>query len=464
MIKDIKELKESLSDKTKRMRPDANSDTPRVIELIQEINALKNQVQQLEQRVAVLEQQQEQQQAQPNSNWAARVTRLEEMLLMMETWESRLATLEGNPSTQAPWYRRISFSTTKKIRQTPWPKFSDYLKFCFLLLWRGIMFCFDLIRAFCIFVYHKLGLKKTVIACMFLIALISILWGQPWKMLQPGQQQKTGRLVTFDDPTPKNHRTDFSSSSSIPTFHGSTPEEEAKYWVNMSQSPDTEKQLQAIPQLERLNTETAQRRLTQMLLPSKATEVRVAAAKALTVARQYAPACDALVNIISNQQNDLELKMQAVQTLGIIGTSKEALMILDMAKNTSLDENLRMYCVHSVDAIGSGRCAAELVPLLKDSNAYIREATAAALGNFNYPGAATDLLDCMKQETEGVAKVAMIRALGKIDMKANLIATDLLSYYPHTIPVYQEEISKALKQLSPHVSIELQEQIAQLSN
>lgn len=472
MIKEIKGLKEI--DKTRKILPDAtNSNTKPTTEPMLE---LQNQIQQLEQRIASLEQILYQQ------NFSARITQLEENQLLVETWEKRLATLEANNHSQISWPKQV----WQKISQTKfisWSKIFKFLKYIFFVLLHGLIYSCSAIKKVVIFAYRQLGLKKAIAVSAIFLVVIGILYWQPWQYIQgaknqtPDNQTATStnhsgpsRVISFDDPTTNGnipqpiHNTDFSTSNTTNTDSNTELDEDnLKNWISVSQSPDDDKQLQAILELAKMDHEKAYRRLTQMLQPSKSIEVRIAAAKALTSAKQYQPACDALANILNNSQSELELKIEVAETLGKIGSSKDALVLMQVAKKTEQDENLRMICIHGIDSISARNCAPDLIVLLNDSSPLIREAAAGALGSLQYPNAANELISCMKQEQESMVKIASIRALGNIDMKANLIAKELLAYYPETDSVYQEEIRKSLQRLNKYItSPELREQISLL--
>ncbi len=449
-------------------------------------------IQQLENKVKELEQE-----------LAAYKTRLAEsntlLLEMQEQQRKQAMHTEQDQSAPSVWpiivlkWQQVREFTRAKVNACKKQRIANvlivYSQQLFHWIWVGLIWGIKLLwkwlKKFVLWLriqlpilYQYLGFKKTCgIGLAICLGLILLIW-QPWHSksaeIKPGEtfhgkpvvypnKPGSSEVISFPlpqiDPAPKQMPESTSTTHSDFTQQRELPE--ITQWIEVSQSSDINRRMQAAEELGKLGTPAASALLK--LLADPEPQVRHITIQALGNVGSHPPSREALAHLVENEQEPIAHRRDAALSLGKIGTSNEVFTLIQVAKESQQDEELRANAIYALVQIGDANVVSQLIHLLEDQSALVREASAKALGHFSSPFAIEGLLRLLQNEEEYPVQVAVIQALGNISMKANTSVPALLIAYERTKTILlKKEIEQSIQKLKPNCSPELQGKIAEI--
>lgn len=398
----------------------------------------------------------------------------------VQNLEERLLALETKKSHTGEKWKIIRDASVLKCK-----KFSSFSKekmypnakvFFFAILQKfshGFAWMFGMAKA----KSKQFGYAKTACCCGLFLGMVVLLYIQPWKQ-SAIEKSETACNKKVDNPSPQVSFTrTFEEKQETrlqqdPYVYQKEPVETKKQppqfspegerdglplisvLIQKSQEGDLSHRFQAIEELGKMNSPSANRQLCNLMKDSNI-DIRWYSLRTLGNTKGDRSSLLALFEILYDKKENIEFRREALRSIASLGnkfvefTSSEKKALLEMLLDTSCDEELRSNAAYVLSSIGYASISGKIVPLLKDPSSLVREMVAYTLGSFSYPNADGELIEMMKSDESVQVRLAAVQALSKINIKVGNIAPQLFEQWKNeTEDCVKKEIKESLKRLS----------------
>ena len=382
--------------------------------------------------------------------------RIEELTNQIQTLEKKMAELESKKFKNKKFFNKIRI----------------FFALLCKLIWKGLIIAKNFIKPIIKFLVKKTKLKRDlpILAGIILcIAIISFLWEDKARKIVNNKSEPTTNQQKY------SHYNKFESYNNKPSYIGgsvvhsnmnysnaNTPPSISKL-IEKSKSNDVENRILAAQSLANVTSPLAAKYIVN-LLNDKDDKVQWYAIKALRGFSDYNPGIKKIKEIIRDKSQSLANRREAVTTLGEIGTVKETSFLLSIARFSN-DLDLKANALSSLGVIGDANVSFKMVKFLDDKDETIREIAANILGNFNYPNAIDKLIKLLNNDRKIRVRIASVNALSRMKIRISHIAAQLLkSFYQQKNIEVKKQIKITLQIFLPELPSKLRSEVKTLLN